>query len=346
MKLWPFILLIFVAFAGCRSSGGPPTSFQGRTLKAIQDRGYVICGVNAHLPGFGFLTPNGEYAGHDIDFCRALSAAIFRGDTTRVKYRSLSAKERFVALLSGEVDVLFRNTTWTLSRETDLACNFGPVTFHDGQGIMVPIGTGVNRIEELEGAAIGVTAGTTSELNLADQMASRGINYKPILFEATDDLFAAFESGRVDAVTGDKSSLYARRTKLSNPKHADILPETLSKEPFCPMVRHGDDKWYDLVRWVVHATVFAEENRLTSENIDNVQNTTQDPRIRQFLGLEGSMGRKLGLPSDWAYQVVKNVGNYREIYERNLGNRTAINLPRDKNELYGNGGLLYSPPFR
>lgn len=326
--------------------GGPAVpSGYGETLKTVKERGKLICGVNSALPGFGYVDKEGNYAGFDVDFCKALAAAIF-GDPTKVEYRPLTAKERFTALQTGEIDVLIRNTTWTLTRDTELGGNFAPTTFYDGQGIMVPKDSGVTKLEDLNGANICVTTGTTTEMNLADQMHARGIDYTPVVFENYDQVFGAYDEGRCDAVTADKSALVARRVTLKNPEDHIILDETLSKEPLGPMVRHGDDQWFDIVKWTVFATFTGEEFGITSQNVDQVKATTQNPNIRKFLGLEGEMGQKLGLDDNWAYNIIKMVGNYAEIYNRNLGPDTPFNLPRGLNALWTDGGLLYAPPIR
>ena len=317
----------------------------GATLKTVKERGYLICGVNGQLPGFGYVNPQGEYEGFDVDFCKALAAAIF-GDPTKVEYRPLTAKERFTALQTGEIDVLIRNTTWTLTRDTELGANFVATTFYDGQGIMVPKDSGVTKLEDLDGAKICVATGTTTELNLADQMAARGIDYTPVVFETADQVFGAYEEGRCDAVTTDKSGLVSRKVTLKNPDAHIILEETLSKEPLGPVVRHGDDQWFDIVQWVVFATFTGEEFGITSQNVDDIKATTEDPNVKKFLGLEGEMGQKLGLSDDWAYNIIKMVGNYAEIYDRNLGPGTPFNLPRGLNASWKDGGLLYAPPIR
>ncbi len=322
-----------------------PAAQEGEgTLAAVKARGKIICGVNQAVPGFGFLQSDGSFAGFDIDFCKALSAAIF-GNPDSVEYRPLNAKQRFTALQAGEIDVLIRNTTWTLTRDTELGANFAPTTFYDGQGIMVRKDSGIKTLEDLEGASICVSSGTTTELNLADQMASRGIKYNPVVFETADETTGAYLNGRCDAYTTDKSGLVARQSMFPNPEEHMILDETLSKEPLGPVVRHGDDQWFDIVKWMVFATFQAEESGVTSQNVDEMKNA-EDPNIRKLLGVEGDMGTKLGLSNDWAYNIIKQVGNYAEIYDRNLGPNTVFNLPRGMNASWKDGGLLYSPPFR
>ena len=314
------------------------------TLATVKARGKIICGVNQAVPGFGFLQSDGSFAGFDIDFCKALSAAIF-GNTDSVEYRPLNAKQRFTALQAGEIDVLIRNTTWTLTRDTELGANFAPTTFYDGQGIMVRKDSGITKLEDLSGASICVASGTTTELNLADQMASRGIEYTPVVFETADEVTGAYLDGRCDAYTTDKSGLVARQSMFDKPEEHMILDETLSKEPLGPVVRHGDDQWFDIVKWMVFATFQAEESGVTSQNVDEMKDS-DNPTIRKLLGTEGDMGAKLGLDNAWAYNIIKQVGNYAEIYDRNLGPDTVSNLPRGMNASWVDGGLLYSPPFR
>jgi general L-amino acid transport system substrate-binding protein len=322
-----------------------PSGF-GETLKAIKARGKLVCGVNGQLPGFSFVDPQGNWSGFDADFCRVLAAAIF-GDATKVEFRPLTTQERFTALQTGEVDVLIRNTTWTLVRDTDLGLNFTVTTFYDGQGIMVRKDKGYTKLEDLNGATICVQKGTTTELNLADAFSTAGLNYTPATFEDINQTYGAYAEGRCDAVTSDKSQLSSvAKGALPDPENHVILDVTLSKEPLGPVVRHGDDQWFDIVRWAVFATFFAEEKNITSANVDQVKASTTNPEIKRFLGLEGDLGTKLGLSNDWAYNIVKQVGNYAEIYDRNLGPNTKTYIPRGLNSLYTNGGLLYSPPFR
>ncbi|MBO9369145.1 MAG: amino acid ABC transporter substrate-binding protein [Chloroflexi bacterium] len=324
----------------------PAPSGFGETLKAIKARGKLVCGVNGQLPGFSFVDPQGNWSGFDADFCRVLAAAIF-GDATKVEFRPLTTQERFTALQTGEVDVLIRNTTWTLVRDTDLGLNFTVTTFYDGQGIMVRKDSGITKLEDLNGATICVQKGTTTELNLADAFSTAGLNYTPATFEDINQTYGAYAEGRCDAVTSDKSQLSSvARGALPDPENHVILDVTLSKEPLGPVVRHGDDQWFDIVRWAVFATFFAEEKNITSANVDQVKASTTNPEIKRFLGLEGDLGTKLGLSNDWAYNIVKQVGNYAEIYDRNLGPNTKTYIPRGLNSLYTNGGLLYSPPFR
>jgi general L-amino acid transport system substrate-binding protein len=319
----------------------------GETLKAIQARGKLICGVNGQLPGFSFLDPQGNFSGFDADFCRVLAAAIF-GDATKVEFRPLTTQERFTALQTGEIDVLIRNTTWTLTRDsTELGLNFTVTTFYDGQGIMVPVDSGITTLKDLEGGTICVQKGTTTELNLADVMAANGVSYTPAVFDDINATYGAYAEGRCDAVTSDKSQLSSvAKGLLPKPDKHVIMDLTLSKEPLGPVVRHGDDQWFDIVRWSVFATIAAEEYGVSSANVDDMRSTSQNPEVKRLLGVEGEMGAKLGLSNDWAYNIIKQVGNYEEIYNRNLGPDTPTFIPRGLNSLYTKGGVLYSPPFR
>ena len=321
------------------------TSGYGETLATVQARGNLICGVNAQVPGFGFVDSSGNFSGFDVDYCRALAAAIF-GDPTKIEFRPVNASERFTALQSGEIDVLSRNTTWTLVRDTELGGNFTATTFYDGQGMMVPVSTGFTTLEDLDGGTICVQTGTTTELNLADVMAARGISYTPAVFDDADSTFAAYSEGRCDAVTTDKSGLVSRRSVLANPADHVIMDVTMSKEPLGPMVRHGDDQWFDIAQWTVFVLFAGEEYGINSTNVDDVKASTTNPEVARLLGNEGDLGLKLGLSNDWAVNILKAVGNYEEVYNRNLGPDTPTYIPRGYNNLYTNGGLLYAPPFR
>ncbi len=330
------------------SSGGGDTTVampSSDTLQTIQDRGKLICGSRNDLPGFGFLNEDGSLAGFEIDFCGALAAAIF-GDSSKVEIRHMTSKERFTLLQTGEIDVIVRTTTWTLQRDSELGANFVHSTFYDGQGMMASAASGVTALEDLADATICVGAGTTTELNLADVFATRGIPYTPLVFENIDESIAALEEGRCDAFTTDKSGLVARRTTMANPGDWVILDETMSKEPLGPAVRHGDDAWFDIVQWVVYATFTAEEFGITSANVDDFLAAADNPSVNKLLGVEGEMGTKLGLSDDWAYNVIKQIGNYGEIYDRNLGPDTLTYIPRGLNMMYTEGGLMYAPPVR
>lgn len=316
----------------------------GSTLASIEDRGMVVVGGNSQLPGFGYVNEDGDYEGFDIDFGKALAAAIF-DDPEAIEIRPLSAQERFTALQTGEVDVLIRNTTWTTTRDTELGTNFAPTTFYDGQGMMVTKESGITTLADLAGARIGVETGTTTELNLADQFRKLGIEYEQVVFDDSDSLVEAYEAGTIDAWTTDKSGLVSRQATLAEPDAHKILEEALSKEPLGPTVRQGDDQWFNIVKWVTFATIEAEELGINSENIDDFMDS-EDPVIRRFLGVEGELGGLMGLPNDFAYRVIKHVGNYEEIFNRHLGPDSVFDLDRGLNENWTNGGLLYSPPFR
>lgn len=317
----------------------------GVTLETVKARGNLICGVNAQVPGFGYVGADGNFSGFDVDYCRALAAAIF-GDATKVEFRPVTAAERFTALQSGEIDVLSRNTTWSLVRDTELGANFVHTTFYDGQGMMVPTDSGITSLEGLEGGTVCVQTGTTTELNLADVMASLGVSYTPAVYEDADSTFAAYAEGRCDAVTTDKSGLVSRRTVLADPAAHVILDVTMSKEPLGPVVRHGDDQWFDIAQWTVFALFAGEEFDITSANVDSVKTSATAPEVKRWLGVEGDLGLKLGLGNDWAYNILKLVGNYEEVYNRNLGPETPTYIPRGYNSLYTDGGLLYAPPAR
>jgi len=324
----------------------PRPAGYGETLETIQSRGTLLCGVNGQLPGFSFLNPQGEYSGFDVDFCRALAAAIF-GDPTRVEFRSTTTQERFTVLQTGEVDVLIRNTTWSLVRDTELGLNFTAATFYDGQGIMVPADSGIDSLDDLEGGTICVQKGTTTELNLADVMSTEGVTYTLAAFDDVNATYGAYAAGRCDAATSDKSQLSSvARAVLPDPDAHVILDVTLSKEPLGPVVRHGDDQWFDIVRWTIFATLAGEEYGISSTNVEDMRSTSQNPEVRRLLGLEGDLGLKLGLTNDWAYNILAQVGNYSEIYDRSLGEDTPTFIPRGLNNLYTEGGVLYAPPFR
>ncbi len=338
------VIVTVEAAAAAPAMPAPPAGY-GATLKTVQERGQLICGVNAQVPGFGFVDSAGAFSGFDVDYCRALSAAIF-GDPNKVEFRAVTASERFTALQSGEIDVLSRNTTWSLVRDTELGGNFVHTTFYDGQGMMVPVDSGLTTLEDLNGGTICVQTGTTTELNLADQMAARGLEYTPAVYQDADGTFAAYAEQRCDAVTTDKSGLVSRRAVLPDPDNHVIMDVTMSKEPLGPMVRHGDDQWFDIAQWTVFTLIAGEEYGVTSSNVDQVRTETTNPEVRRLLGLEGDLGLKLGLSNDWAYNILKLVGNYAEVYDRNLGPNTPTYIPRGQNSLYTEGGVLYAPPFR
>jgi general L-amino acid transport system substrate-binding protein len=320
------------------------TTQANRRWDTVKSRGKLICGVSGEVPGFSFVGTDGKYSGIDVDVCRAIAAALF-DNPDAVEFRNLSAKERFTALQTGEVDILSRNTTWTLSRATSVGLDFAPVVFYDGQAIMVRQNSGIKSLADLKNKAICVQTGTTTEQNLADQMRKRGITYKSVVFEDVNVTFATYSEGRCDAITADRSALVSRRTTLPKPGDNVILNEVISSEPLAPAVAKGDTKWGDVVRWVVYSLVKAEELGINSQNLGQFT-TSKDPDIKRFLGTEGNLGEGLGLTNDFAAKTIKHVGNYGEIYDRNLGPKTKLNLARGQNQLWSKGGLLYSPPFR
>jgi len=315
------------------------------TLDDVKKKGFLRCGVSQGNPGFSNPDAKGNWTGLDVDLCRAVAAAIF-GDPEKVKYTPLSAKERFTALQSGEVDVLSRTTTWTLVRDTALGLNWAGVNYYDGQGFMVPKKLNVKSAKQLNGASVCVAIGTTTELNLADYFRANKMTYKPVTFEKADEVIAAYDSGRCDVFTTDRSSLAAQRTKLKDPEAHVVLPEIISKEPLGPVVRHGDDQWLDVVRWTLYAMLEAEEYGVNSENVDQMKNSSADPVVKRLLGVEGDMGKNLALGNDWVYNIVKKVGNYGESYDRNVGPKTPLKLDRGSNALWKDGGLQYPMPVR
>jgi len=322
------------------------TASAQETLAAVKDRGALICGVGTGTsPGFAFPNDEGVWTGIDVDVCRAVAAAVF-GDATAVKFTPLTAKERFTALQSGEVDMLSRVTTWTFTRDNNLGLDFHGVNFYDGQGFMVRKDLGVNSALDLAGASVCVTTGTTTELNLTDFSRTNDLGINPVVFEAAEETKNAYLSGRCDAYTTDKSGLASIRAVLPNPAEHVVLPETISKEPLGPVTRHGDNNWGDIVRWSLNTMIIAEEVGVTSGNVDELKASSDNPEIRRMLGTEGELGAQLGLSTDFAYNIIKQVGNYEEAFERNVGVDTPLGLPRGINALWTEGGILYAPPFR
>lgn len=315
-----------------------------QTLKTVKQRGVLNCGANGMLGGFGMPDAQGHWTGLDVDVCRAIAAAVL-GDATKVKFFPLTAKDRFTALQSGEVDVLVRNTTWTSSRDTTLGLNFTGIDYYDGQGFMVRKNLKVNSALELSGASVCVQQGTTTELNLADYFRAHNMQLKSVTFATSDEAIKAYDSGRCDAFTTDASGLYAERLRLANPDDHMILPEIISKEPLGPAVRHGDDQWFDVVKWTLFAMIDGEELGLTQKNIDQQANAT-NPDIKRFIGTEGNYGEQLGLSKDWAVKIIKQVGNYGESFERNVGQGSPLKIDRGLNRLWTKGGLQYAPPIR
>jgi general L-amino acid transport system substrate-binding protein len=317
----------------------------GPTFDAVKERGQVNCGVNTGLAGFALPDDKGVWRGLDVDVCRAIAAALF-GDAEKVRFVPLTAQQRFTALQSGEIDVLSRNTTWTSQRDIELGINFAGVDYYDGQGFLIAKKAGVKSAKELSGAAVCVLAGTTTELNLADYFRTNKMTFKPVVIEKNEELAQAFFSNRCDAITSDSSQLAAIRAAFApNPDDYVILPEVISKEPLGPAVRHGDDQWFDLVKWSLFAMIQAEEKGITAQNVDTFKGTA-DPEIKRMLGLTPGLGKAMGIEDRWAYQIIKQVGNYGESFERNVGKGSKLKLERGLNALWSDGGLMYAMPFR
>src|SRR5450432_885133 len=319
-------------------------SASAQTLKTVKDRGSLNCGSNGTLAGFGLPDAQGKWTGLDVDICRAIAAAVFN-DATKVKFVPLSAKDRFTALQSGEIDVLSRNTTWTLSRDTSLGANFTGVTYYDGQGFLVKKSLKANSALELNSASICVSTGTTTEQNLADYFKGNNMKYEVIAFGSADETVKAYESGRCDVFTTDVSGLYAERLKLSNPADHAVLQEVISKEPLGPMVRHGDDQWFDIVKWVLFAMVDAEELGVTQKNADDMAKSDK-PELKRAFGTDGNLGEQLGVTKDWVSRIVTAVGNYGESFDRNVGAGSKLGIARGLNQLWNKGGIQYAPPIR
>ncbi len=322
----------------------PAAAPSGGTLKAVRDKGFIQVGVNGGVFGFGKADATGVWRGLDVDCARAVSVAIF-GDPDKIKFTPLTAKTRFTALQSGEIDVLFRNATQTLSRDTSLGLDFAVVNYYDGQGFLIPKSLGVKSASELDGATVCVLPGTTTELNAADYFRSNGMKMNPVVIENTTELAKAFFAGRCDCLTSDASQLAGTRAVAPNPADYMILPEIISKEPLAPAVRHGDNQWKDIVNYSVLALVNAEELGITSKNVDEMLNSN-NPKIKRFLGVTEGNGKALGLDEKFAYNIIKMVGNYGEVFERNVGVNTQLGIERGLNALWTDGGLMYSPPFK
>jgi general L-amino acid transport system substrate-binding protein len=321
------------------------TAEAGATLDAVKEKGFIQCGVSTGVAGFSNPDDAGNWSGIDVDVCRAVAAALF-GDPEAVKFTPLTAKERFTALQSGEVDVLSRNTTWTLDRDASLGLEFTGVTYYDGQGFMVSEELGVESALELDGASVCVQPGTTTELNLADFFRANNMSYEPISLERPDEIRVAYEQGRCDVYTTDASGLYAQRSVMTDPSAHVILPEIISKEPLGPVVRQGDNEWTDIVRWTLYAMIEAEELGVDSSNVDDMQANSTNPNVRRLLGTEGELGQALGVPPEWGYNVIAMVGNYGEVFANNLGPDTPLNIDRGLNALWTEGGLQYAMPIR
>lgn len=342
MKMVKSTLAILTTAAALGLSG---MAHAGATLDAVKNKGFVQCGVSDGLPGFSFTDSKGDYKGIDVDVCRAVAAAVF-GDYTKVRFTPLTAKERFTALQSGEIDVLSRNTTWTSSRDGGMGLIFAGVTYYDGQGFLVSNKLGVKSAKELDGATVCIQAGTTTELNLADYFRSNGMKFTPITYSTSDESAKSLEAGRCDVLTSDQSQLYAQRNKLSKPDDYVVLPEVISKEPLAPAVRRGDEDWLTVVKWSLFAMVNAEELGLTSANVEAQAKDSKNPDVRRLLGADGEFGKDLKLPKDWAVKIVKQVGNYGEVFERNVGMGSDLKIKRGLNALWNAGGLQYAPPVR
>ena len=315
------------------------------TLSTVKARGQLVCGVSEGLPGFSHRDVEGRWSGLDVDFCRALASAVL-GKSAKVRFRALSSKDRFDALISGKVDVLARNTTWTLSRDTALGLNFAGVLFHDGQGFMVRKELGVKNALELDGVTVCAHAGTTTEINVAEFFRSRRMTVKLIAFEKTGDALTAYRNGKCEVYSADRSGLYAQRSRLAAPDNHKILAEVISKEPLGPAVRHGDDAWLEVVRWTLFALINAEELGVTSENAGKLVKESKNPEILRLLGGAENLGKKIGLDPKWALRAVKAVGNYGEIFGRNLGPKSPLKISRGLNRLWSDGGILYAPPIK
>ncbi|WP_372681209.1 amino acid ABC transporter substrate-binding protein [Desulfosarcina sp.] len=337
MKRFSILLAMIAVFSmiGSASAG---------TLDDVKAKGFIQAGVNGDLFGFGKPDEKGVWKGLDVDTARAIAAAVF-GDAGKVKYTPLTAKTRFTALQSGEIDVLTRNCTQTLGRDTDLGLDFAQVNYYDGQGFLVSKKLGVKSAKELDGASVCVLPGTTTELNVADYFRANGMKMKPVVIENTAELAKAFFAGRCDCLTSDASQLAGTRAVAPNPTDYIILPEIISKEPLAPAVRHGDNQWKDIVNYSVLAMIEAEELGITANNVDDMLKS-EDPKIMRFLGVTEGNGKALGLDEKWAYHIIKQVGNYGEVFERNVGVSTPLGIERGLNALWTNGGLMYSPPFK
>ncbi|WMS45154.1 amino acid ABC transporter substrate-binding protein [Acuticoccus sp. MNP-M23] len=339
-------IINFAAAAAVAGLIAVPANAQ--TLQEVKDRGNLNCGINTGLVGFAFTDENGSWQGFDVALCQAVAAAIF-DDPEAVEYTSLTGKTRFTALASGEVDLLSRNTTWTLSRDVDLKLDFQGVNYYDGQGFMVPKALGVTSALELDGATICIQTGTTTELNLADYFRANDMNYEPVPIETDNEAQQKYLAEACDAYTTDASGLAAVRSSFENPSEHVILPQIVSKEPLGPVTRHGDSEWSDVVRWTLNALIIAEEKGITKENVEEMASKPVeelDPEVARLLGVDGGYGEMMGLPSDWAVKAIAATGNYAELFDEFLGPDTAVGLERGLNALYSDGGILYAPPFR
>ncbi len=337
---------IFGALVGAAALGMGASAASASTLADVKARGVLHCGVNSGLAGFASPNDKGEWSGFSVDYCKAVAAAVL-GDPSKVKYVPLTSKERTPALQSGEVDLLSRETTWTISRDTALGFNFRPINYYDGQGFMTRKSLGVKSALELDGASICLQTGTTTEMNVADYFRTHNMKYEPIVFEKQEEVDGAYAAGRCDVYTTDQSALYSLRLTLKDPDEHVVLPEIISKEPLGLVVRHGDDQWFDIVSWVHYALINAEEFGITQANVEEMKKSN-NPDIQRFLGVEagGKIGTDMGLDNAWAENIVKAVGNYGEIFERNLGAGSPLKITRGLNQLWSKGGLQYAPPVR
>jgi general L-amino acid transport system substrate-binding protein len=335
------LLVALIAVAGMSAATSP---LNAAVLDQVKAKDYLQCGVTQGLPGFSSPDDKGNWTGFDVDLCRAIAAAIF-DDPSKVRFTPLTAKDRFTALQSGEIDVLSRNTTWTLSRDTSLGLNFAGINYYDGQGFLIRKDKKVSSALELSGASICTQTGTTTELNVADFFRSRNMKYEVVAFNTADETIKAYEAGRCDVFTSDVSQLYSMRLKLANVADHIVLPEVISKEPLGPLVRHGDDQWFDIVKWVLFAMLNAEELNVTQKNLGE-QMKSPNPDIKRLLGTEGNFGEQLGLNRDWVVRIVKHVGNYGESFDRNVGAGSKLGIERGLNRLWTKGGIQYAPPIR
>ena len=340
-----FINTVTIGIAGLAMLLGTPVFAASQTLEEVKARGILQCVVNPGLTGFAAPDDKGKWQGFDIDLCRAIAVAIFN-DPDKTAFKPGTGKTRFTILRSGEADVITRNSTWTFIRDVDLGFDFKGVNYYDGQGFMVKKELGVSSAKELDGATVCVQTGSTTELNLADYFRSNNMSFQPIITEDAAESRQNFEKGACDVYTTDVSQLAAQRSAMQNPAEFVVLPEIISKEPLGPVVRHGDNQWGDIVLWTLNALIVAEELGVTSENVDDLLNNTKNPEVKRLLGLEGSLGSKLGLTDDWAANVIRTMGNYSEIFERHIGVNTPVGLARGLNALWNKGGILYAAPFR
>ncbi|WP_413113563.1 amino acid ABC transporter substrate-binding protein [Thaumasiovibrio sp. DFM-14] len=326
------------------SASATASTSAGSTLKKVKDAGVLKCGVSTGLPGFSNTDSKGNWKGIDVEYCRAVAAAVL-SDASKVQFVPLTAKERFTALQSGEIDILSRNTTWTMQRDNALGINFVGVNYYDGQGFMVSKDLGIASAKELDGASVCIQSGTTTELNLADYFRVHGMEFKPVVFDTSDQTVKGFEAGRCDVLTSDQSQLYSLRIKLSDPTSAVVLPEVISKEPLGPVVAQGDDQWFNIAKWTLNVMVNAEEYGVGQANVDSMKTST-DPNVLRLLGIDGPKGQGVELADDWSYQVIKQVGNYSDSFERTVGTGSPLKIARGLNALWINGGIMYAPPVR